>query len=102
MDLVADALAARRALPGVRARIEPPRRRTSGGTPRAGRAAAGGGARVLNIANGLTMLRLLLVPVFVCPALAGGTGWRVCAFAGLPRRVGTDLLDGRSPGDTTW
>ena len=36
-------------------------------------------ARVVNIANGLTLLRLLLVPVFVALLFADGghaTGWR--------------------------
>jgi CDP-diacylglycerol--glycerol-3-phosphate 3-phosphatidyltransferase len=50
---------------------------------------------VLNIANGLTALRLGLVPVFVALLLAGGPGWRIAAFAVFVVASFTDLLDGR-------
>jgi CDP-diacylglycerol---glycerol-3-phosphate 3-phosphatidyltransferase len=54
-------------------------------------------ARVANIANGLTLLRLLLVPVFVVLFFAGGghsSGWRVWAFATFAVATVTDLVDG--------
>jgi CDP-diacylglycerol---glycerol-3-phosphate 3-phosphatidyltransferase len=50
---------------------------------------------VLNIANGLTALRLGLVPVFVALLLAGGPGWRIAAFGVFVVASFTDLLDGR-------
>jgi CDP-diacylglycerol--glycerol-3-phosphate 3-phosphatidyltransferase len=50
---------------------------------------------VLNVANALTVLRLLLVPVFVVLLLAGGTGWRAGALAVFLIASVTDLLDGR-------
>jgi CDP-diacylglycerol--glycerol-3-phosphate 3-phosphatidyltransferase len=49
----------------------------------------------MNVANALTMLRLALVPVFVLFLLAGGTGWRIAAFAVFLIASVTDLLDGR-------
>ena len=55
------------------------------------------GAKVVNIANGLTLLRLLLVPVFVVLMLANGghsTGWRICAFVAFALACVTDLVDG--------
>jgi CDP-diacylglycerol---glycerol-3-phosphate 3-phosphatidyltransferase len=54
-------------------------------------------AKVVNIANGLTLLRLLLVPVFVVLMLANGgssTGWRICAFVAFALACVTDLVDG--------
>ena len=50
---------------------------------------------LLNLANGLTVLRLVLVPVFVLLLLAGGDGWRIGAFAVFLIASVTDLLDGR-------
>jgi CDP-diacylglycerol--glycerol-3-phosphate 3-phosphatidyltransferase len=50
---------------------------------------------VLNIANGLTGLRLVLVPVFVAMLLAGTPAWRIAAFAVFLVASFTDLLDGR-------
>ena len=50
---------------------------------------------VLNVANALTVLRLVLVPVFVLLLLAGGTGWRAAALAVFLIASVTDLLDGR-------
>jgi CDP-diacylglycerol--glycerol-3-phosphate 3-phosphatidyltransferase len=56
-----------------------------------------GGANVVNIANGLTLIRLLLVPVFVVLLVANGghsSGWRVWAFAAFAVACVTDLVDG--------
>jgi CDP-diacylglycerol---glycerol-3-phosphate 3-phosphatidyltransferase len=50
---------------------------------------------VLNIANGLTGLRLLLVPVFVAMLVAGSPAWRIAAFAVFIVASFTDLLDGK-------
>lgn len=50
---------------------------------------------LLNIANGLTVLRILLIPVFVLCLTAGGTGWRLAALAAFVVASFTDLLDGR-------
>jgi len=60
---------------------------------------AGGGQAVaapglVNIANVLTVLRLILVPVFVLLLLAGGTGGRAAAFVVFAVASATDLLDG--------
>lgn len=52
-------------------------------------------ARLVNPANGLTVLRLVLVPFFVIFLITGGTGWRVAAFALFVVASATDLLDGR-------
>lgn len=54
-------------------------------------------ARVANIANGLTLVRLLLVPAFVALLLANGghsSGWRVWAFVAFAVATITDLIDG--------
>jgi len=48
-----------------------------------------------NIANILTVVRLLLVPVFVLCLVAGGTGWRLAALAVFVVASLTDLFDGR-------
>ena len=50
---------------------------------------------LVNLANALTVIRLVLVPVVVACLLAGGTGWRVAAFAAFGVASVTDLLDGR-------
>jgi CDP-diacylglycerol---glycerol-3-phosphate 3-phosphatidyltransferase len=50
---------------------------------------------ILNAANALTVLRLVLVPVFVVLLLGGGTGGRIAAFAVFLIASVTDLLDGR-------
>ena len=50
---------------------------------------------LVNIANVLTVVRLLLVPVFVVCLVAGGTGWRLVALAVFVVASVTDLLDGR-------
>jgi CDP-diacylglycerol--glycerol-3-phosphate 3-phosphatidyltransferase len=54
-------------------------------------------AKVVNIANGLTLVRLLLVPAFVALLLGGGghaTGWRIWAFVAFAVATITDLVDG--------
>jgi CDP-diacylglycerol--glycerol-3-phosphate 3-phosphatidyltransferase len=50
---------------------------------------------VLNLANALTVLRLLLVPVFVLFLVAGGTGARIIALLVFLAASATDMLDGR-------
>jgi len=55
------------------------------------------GAAVANIANALTLLRLLLVPVFVVLVAHDGghsDGWRVAAFVAFATACITDLIDG--------
>jgi len=49
---------------------------------------------VLNVANGLTVLRLVLVPVFVILLVQPGDGWRIAAFVAFAVASLTDLLDG--------
>jgi CDP-diacylglycerol--glycerol-3-phosphate 3-phosphatidyltransferase len=54
-------------------------------------------AHVVNIANGLTLLRLLLVPVFLLLLfLHGGhsPGWRIWACVAFAAATITDLIDG--------
>ena len=54
-------------------------------------------ARVVNIANGLTLLRLLLVPIFVLLLVANGghsTGWRVWSCIAFAVATVTDYVDG--------
>ena len=65
---------------------------TPGAAPTGG---AGPGPGLVNVANMLTVLRLLLVPVFVACLFGGGTGWRVAAFVLFWIASATDLLDGR-------
>jgi CDP-diacylglycerol---glycerol-3-phosphate 3-phosphatidyltransferase len=48
-----------------------------------------------NVANALTVVRLLLVPVFIVCLLAGGTAWRLAALAAFCVASATDVLDGR-------
>jgi CDP-diacylglycerol---glycerol-3-phosphate 3-phosphatidyltransferase len=50
---------------------------------------------LVNLANMLTVVRLVLVPVFVVCLVAGGTAWRAAAFAAFFTASVTDLLDGR-------
>jgi CDP-diacylglycerol--glycerol-3-phosphate 3-phosphatidyltransferase len=55
------------------------------------------GAPVVNVANALTLLRLLLVPVFVAFLAAHGghsSGWRTAAFVAFALACVTDLVDG--------
>jgi CDP-diacylglycerol--glycerol-3-phosphate 3-phosphatidyltransferase len=77
--------------------LSQPAAETGGGARPAPPAAQGGIPQpgVMNVANALTMLRLVLVPVFVLLLLAGGTGWRIAAFAVFLIASVTDLLDGR-------
>jgi CDP-diacylglycerol--glycerol-3-phosphate 3-phosphatidyltransferase len=63
-----------------------------GGTSEPGAADAAPG--IVNVANALTVARLLLVPVCVWFLLAGGTGGRTIAFAAFAVASVTDLLDG--------
>lgn len=49
---------------------------------------------LVNVANALTVLRLVLVPVFVVLLLSGGTAGRITAFAVFAIASITDLLDG--------
>jgi CDP-diacylglycerol--glycerol-3-phosphate 3-phosphatidyltransferase len=56
-------------------------------------------AGLVNLANGLTVLRLVMVPVFVACLAAGSGGsqaasWRFAAFAVFAVASVTDLLDG--------
>jgi CDP-diacylglycerol--glycerol-3-phosphate 3-phosphatidyltransferase len=54
-------------------------------------------APTLNIANGLTLLRLLLIPVFVAFLVAHGghsSGWREAGFVAFAAACVTDLIDG--------
>jgi CDP-diacylglycerol--glycerol-3-phosphate 3-phosphatidyltransferase len=56
------------------------------------------GARLVNPANGLTVLRLLLVPVFLGMLLTGGgdhRGWRYAACAIFALASFTDRMDGQ-------
>jgi CDP-diacylglycerol--glycerol-3-phosphate 3-phosphatidyltransferase len=50
---------------------------------------------LVNLANALTVVRLVLVPVVVACLVAGTTGWRVAAFVAFGTASVTDLLDGR-------
>jgi len=49
---------------------------------------------LVNVANALTVARLVLVPVFVWFLLVGGTGGRAIAFVAFAVASVTDLLDG--------
>ena len=52
-------------------------------------------AGLWNVANVLTIVRLVLVPVFVVCLLAGGTAGRLAALAVFCVASATDVLDGR-------
>jgi CDP-diacylglycerol--glycerol-3-phosphate 3-phosphatidyltransferase len=72
---------------------------TSGAAPQAGDTSAGVApqAGVRNLANALTLLRLLLVPVFVVLLFEDGghePGWRIAAWAVFAAAVVTDRIDG--------
>ena len=58
-------------------------------------AALPGRPGLVNVANELTLIRILLVPLFVLCLLAGGTVWRLVALAAFCVASLTDLLDGR-------
>jgi CDP-diacylglycerol---glycerol-3-phosphate 3-phosphatidyltransferase len=59
-----------------------------------GAGAAGAAPGIVNVANALTVARLVLVPVFVWFLLAGGTADRTIAFVAFAVASVTDLLDG--------
>lgn len=61
--------------------------------PVSGQAASRPG--LVNVANGLTVLRLAMVPFFVLFLAMGGTPGRVIAFVLFIVASATDLLDGR-------
>ena len=52
-------------------------------------------AGLWNVANILTIVRIVLVPVFIGFLLAGGTVWRLAALGTFCVASLTDLLDGR-------
>jgi len=54
----------------------------------------GAGPGLVNVANVLTVLRIVLVPAFVACLAAGGTGWRITAFVLFWIASVTDFLDG--------
>ena len=60
---------------------------TSRGDPSAG-------PSVYNVANLLTLLRIVLVPVFVWLLIQDGTGWRLAALAVFVLASITDRVDG--------
>jgi CDP-diacylglycerol--glycerol-3-phosphate 3-phosphatidyltransferase len=50
---------------------------------------------IVNVANVLTVVRILLVPVFVLCLVHGGTVWRLAALAAFGGASFTDFLDGQ-------
>lgn len=58
-------------------------------------ASSGPTVGLVNIANALTVSRLLMVPAFVVALVTGGTAWRLAALAIFVVASVTDLLDGR-------
>jgi CDP-diacylglycerol---glycerol-3-phosphate 3-phosphatidyltransferase len=54
-----------------------------------------GPVSLYNIANWLTVARVVLVPLVVAGLLVGGTAWRLVALAAFGVASVTDLLDGR-------
>ncbi|MGH3265765.1 MAG: CDP-diacylglycerol--glycerol-3-phosphate 3-phosphatidyltransferase [Trebonia sp.] len=50
---------------------------------------------IVNVANVLTVVRILLIPVFVACLVRGGTGWRLAALAAFGTASVTDFLDGQ-------
>jgi CDP-diacylglycerol--glycerol-3-phosphate 3-phosphatidyltransferase len=76
-------------LPGGLPRLTPPKPDQMGDPS--------SGAKIWNIANQLTLVRLLLVPAFLLLLLANGghsPGWRTWAFVGFTVACITDLVDG--------
>lgn len=78
-------------LPGGLPRLTPPKPKPDQmGDPASG-------AKIWNIANQLTLIRLLLVPAFLALLLQNGghsTGWRTWAFVAFAVACVTDLVDG--------
>jgi CDP-diacylglycerol---glycerol-3-phosphate 3-phosphatidyltransferase len=60
----------------------------------AGSSSSTASTKLLNLPNGLTVLRFALVPVFVASLVAGTPAWRVTAFFVFGVACFTDLLDG--------
>lgn len=83
--------AGRAGLPGGLPRLTPPKPKPDQmGDPASG-------AKIWNIANQLTLIRLLLVPAFLALLLQNGghsTGWRTWAFVAFAVACVTDLVDG--------
>jgi CDP-diacylglycerol--glycerol-3-phosphate 3-phosphatidyltransferase len=55
------------------------------------------GANIRNVANGLTLVRILLVPAFVALLVQNGghsAGWRIWAFVAFAVACVTDVVDG--------
>ena len=52
-------------------------------------------AGIVNVANVLTVVRILLVPVFVLCLVNGGTAWRYVSLAAFLGASVTDYLDGQ-------
>ena len=52
-------------------------------------------AGIVNVANVLTVVRILLVPVFVLCLVNGGTAWRYASLAAFLGASVTDYLDGQ-------
>ena len=50
---------------------------------------------LVNVANGLTVVRIFLIPVFVLCLVHGGTAWRIAALAAFGGASFTDFLDGK-------
>jgi CDP-diacylglycerol---glycerol-3-phosphate 3-phosphatidyltransferase len=76
-------------LPGGLPRLTPPKPDQMGDPS--------SGAKIWNIANQLTLARLLLVPAFLLLLLANGghsAGWRTWAFVAFAVACVTDLVDG--------
>jgi CDP-diacylglycerol--glycerol-3-phosphate 3-phosphatidyltransferase len=67
--------------------------RPAGGDPIATPAASQAG--LLNVANLLTVVRLLLVPVFLWLLFTDGTGWRIAALVVFAGASFTDRVDGQ-------
>jgi hypothetical protein len=59
-------------------------------------------AGLWNVANVLTIVRIVLVPVFVGFLLAGGTAWRLAALGTFCVASLTDLLTGGWPAAAGW
>lgn len=64
------------------------------GGPSAPAGPSGPRVSVYNIANGLTVLRILMVPAFVWLLVHDGTAWRLAAFAVFALASVTDKIDG--------